>query len=156
MADNGDLEKVSAQPMPRSQTITFAGPNNIPINNGGSKITSAKRGSMATDRISFTSRRASLAVSTAGDPQSIVMYRTLSIKIEETQRSGFTKKYAPSIKESFWKFFSRQKKQAGPTADEELATLDFHKVEPNELFQRYIEGEWVMERLLCSLLTSRS
>ncbi|KAG2186399.1 hypothetical protein INT43_002837, partial [Umbelopsis isabellina] len=141
MADNGDLEKVSTQPMPRSQTITFAGPNNIPTNNGGSKITSAKRGSMATDRISFTSRRASLAVSTAGDPQSIVMYRTLSIKIEETQRSGFTKKYAPSINKSFWKFFSREKKQAGPTADEELATLDFHKVESNELFQRFNTSE---------------
>jgi hypothetical protein len=137
MADNGDLEKISTQAVPRSQTITFAGPNNRPSNNGGSKL--AKRGSMATDRISLASRRASLGdrrVSTAGDPQSIVMYRTLSIKIEETQRSGFTKKYAPSINKSFWRFFSRQKKPSGPSADEELATLDFHKVEPTELFQR--------------------
>ncbi|KAH8556555.1 K, P-type ATPase [Umbelopsis sp. PMI_123] len=109
MVDEKVLDATSVQQVPRSQTITFAGPSIRP-NVGGS--------------------------TTAGNPQSIILYRTLSIRIEETQRSDF-KKLTPSIKESFWNFFSRGKKTAGPTADEELAGLDFHKVEPSELFQRF-------------------
>jgi sodium/potassium-transporting ATPase subunit alpha len=114
MVDEMIVDSTSAQHVPRSQTITFGRPNPRPNNNGGG--------------------------STAANPQSIILYRTLSIKIEETQRSDF-KKITPSIKESFWNFFSRGKKIAGPTADEELAGLDFHKVDASELFQRFNTSE---------------
>ncbi|KAI9276500.1 hypothetical protein BC943DRAFT_284971 [Umbelopsis sp. AD052] len=113
MVDEKVLDSTSVQPVPRSQTITFAGP-----------VTKPSIGS----------------TSAAANPQSIILYRTLSIKIEETQRSDF-KRLAPSIKESFWNFFSKRKQAAGPTADEELAGLDFHKVETNELFQRFNTAE---------------